>query len=297
MKKKSEQQDNIAVENTTQIPHTELKKKFNSADMVLAGGLVLIVGGMFWLMSGGLDSSENSNTKVSNATKTTKGTAKKVETQTPFYEQAKTQSPQDVIHVGNAKDTGEEAPPFIYHNQADFSNENLMPPPEAYEQNISKLAKESAPLPREELATKKEDKTTQEPNLPKVKPAEVQAQNMPKAQNSEVAVASSIAPEAVVYKKPQQSTILSQDSYVCSIIAAYGDMLGKEIMYYVKDKATHKYLPAYSQKNWDESGVWVKKKLIATQLDVHERMVEVAKGKWIPALEFMTCTLIQEDMR
>jgi len=302
LKKKKAEHHHIEVQTDDTVKaatHTKVKKKWNSADMVLVGGLILIIGGMFWLMSGGLGSSENSDTKVSSVTKKTKATAKKREPKTPFYGEVKTQNPQDATPVGDAKDTVEEAPPFVYTNQADFSNENLMPPPDAYEQNISKLAKESAPLPKEALPAKKKETTSltvQEPSLPNVASAEVQGKSVPKAQSSEVATSSSVTPQvAVVLPKPQQNTV-SQGSYVCSMIDGYNNMLGKEIMYYVKDKTTHKYLPAYSQKNWDESGVWVKKKLVATQVDVNERMVEVSKGKWIPALEFMTCTLIQEDM-
>jgi hypothetical protein len=100
-------------------------------------------------------------------------------------------------------------------------------------------------------------------------------------------------PKTIVQKPVAVAT--SSASYVCSIVDMYRDMLGKEIMYYIKDATSHKYVPAYPQENWDEAGVWVKEKFIASQVDVSERMAEVSAGKWIPALEFMTCTLVQED--
>ena len=304
-------QDSVAINDATvsDTVHSTSKKKITikGPEIVLGMGLVLIVGGMFWFMSGGLDDGTKNNNDANHTQETTnnpdtnrsKENNITKEKKKPFvYENniaKQTKTPVKKTDVA-----AKEEAPFVYAHQTDFSNENLMPPPDAYEQNISKLAKESAPLPKEAPPAKKKETTTltvQEPTLPKIAPTEVQAKSVPKAQNSEVVTVSNVVPQAVVVpSKPQQSTV-SQGSYVCSIVGAYKNMLGKEIMYYVKDKATHKYVPAYSQKNWDESGVWVKKKLVASQVDVNERMVEVAKDKWIPALEFMTCTLIQEDER
>lgn len=273
MKKKSEQQNEAQTDESVQTPGTKVKKKWNSADMVLVGGLLAIMVGMFWVMSGSGQTESTKSTKVADVTK---DTAKAVP-KTPFYEESKVLTPTKTTSQKSNKivEEVEETPPFVYTNKADFSNENLMPPPEAYEQNNTLLAKKNL--------------STEEPSVPAADP------KMSEQKVEVIKKPSTPKPQQIVQKPVAIDT--PSVSYVCKIIDTYRDMLGKEIMYYTKDKEKHNYLPAHAQKNWDESGVWVKEKLIASQVDVDERMVEVSKGKWIPALEFMTCTIIQEGGR
>jgi len=271
--------------------------------MVLVGGLVLIVGGMFWLMSGGLDS-KSSAAKAPETPKQAKTPAQKSPTPPPFYEQKrsptqkKTANQVDASAAKAPKEAATKTPPFAYENQADFSSDNLVPPPESYEQNIKKLAKQRASAPQKQQTTPKQDEVetaTAESVIPAKDP--IQTPNPPKAQTVEVPASTNEAARNPKVQNRAQKNTEPQGAYVCKIMDAYKNLLGKEIMYYLKDESTHKYVPAYSLANWDESGVVVKKRLIATQVDLNERMVEVSKGMWIPALEFMRCTLMQEDLR
>lgn len=273
MKKRSEQDNVVPVDEALKNPSTKIKKKWNNADIVLVGGLVLIVGGMFWMMS-------DSNGTETSTIKPVKVSTKKPEPKTPFYKKnnvivAKKPMPSSTT---NTSEQVEESPPFVYAQKADFANGALMPPPEAYEQNNTLLAKKSPPLKK--------------PSIP------IEAQKVSE-QNAEVIqepITQKTKPKKIA-QKPITIAPPPNVSYVCSIVDMYKDMIGREIMYYVKDATNHKYLPAYTQANWDEAGVWVKEKFIASQVDVGERMAEVFPNKWIPALEFMTCTMIQDGGR
>ena len=233
MKKKSEQHKEVHVDENAKNSSTHIKKKWHSADMVLVGGLLAIMGGMFWMMSGS-DDTEKENTKpvvVQDAVTS----AKKTEQKTPFYEDTQVvTAKQDVPIVEQV----EENPPFVYADKADFSNENLMAPPEAYEQNNTLLAQKSPPLPKPSTPTKA-------PKASELKVVTTQEPTTPTPQ------ANTLAQKPVPVAAPSAS-------YVCSILAMYRDMIGKEIMYYIKDEAKHKYLPAHSQSNWDEAGILVK---------------------------------------
>jgi len=266
--KDSAKVDDATVPDAT--PRTTKKKmRFKGPEMVLVGGLVLIIGGMFWFMSDGLDDNTINNTdsnhsKESNVSK---------EENPPFVYENNMEK-QSNAPVKKTEVVVKEEAPFVYVNKADFSNENLMAPPEAYEQNNTLLAQKSPPLPKPstpvEAPKGNEQKvvTTQELSIPK--------------------------PQTMSPVQKPIPTVTSSTSYACSILPMYRDMIGKEIMYYIKDETNYKYLPAHSQSNWDEAGILVKEKFIASRVDVDERMAEVSTGKWIPALEFMTCTLVQD---
>jgi len=269
MKKKSEHHKEVHVDKSAKDSSTHVKKKWNSADIILLGGLLAIMGGMFWIMSGSDDTQKESTKPV--VVQDAVNSTKKPEQKAPFYEDTK---PLDAKqNAPMVKEVKEEAP-FVYANKADFSNENLMPPPEAYEQNNTLLAQKSPPLPK--------------PNTP------VEA---PKGNEQKVVTTQELSipkPQAMSPVQKPMPTVAPSTSYVCSILTMYRNMIGKEIMYYIKDETNHKYLPAHSQSNWDEAGILVKEKFIANRVDVDERMAEVSTGKWIPALEFMTCTLVQD---
>jgi len=143
--KKSEHHKEVHVDESAKDSSTHVKKKWTSADMVLVGGLLAIMGGMFWVMSGGFDETEASTAKVSNVVQDTATSAKKTEQKTPFYEDTQVVTAKQDAPIAAQV---EESPPFVYANKADFSNENLMAPPEAYEQNNTLLAQKSSPLPK-----------------------------------------------------------------------------------------------------------------------------------------------------
>lgn len=277
-KKNHEPQDDVVVDDTT-VPSTvhnntttKKKMRFKAPEMVLLTGLVLIIGGMFWIMSGGLDDSttnnvENNTTKESNVSK---------EEKPPYaYEntmQKQTNAPVKETEVSTKETLPEvvakDEAPFVYANSADFAGDTLMPPPEEYEQNNTTLVKKSASI--------------QKPNT---------TQKVSKALSKVVAT-----PKPQEREKPMPVATPSA-SYVCSIVDMHRDMLGKEIMYFTKDAAKHTYIPAHAQASWDESGVWVKEKIMASAIDIDERMAEVDINKWIPALEFMTCVVLEEGGR
>jgi len=297
----SEDGENVDALNAADVTHATTKKKirFKGPEMVLVAGLAAIIGGLFWVITGGLDEPAVSKTQKAKTTtqkpEVNATIAKREAPQTaPYYEESKVvEAPASSPMVSDNQtvvNTAEETPPFVYGNEANFGSENLAPPPEAYEQNLTKIAKQTA---------------VQKPkNRPLESRAEAVEQKAPKAttptmqRTKEVVNPQSSAVTPVSVQPATQPVMATaQSSYVCAMMKGYSDMVGKEIMYYLKDPATQTYLPAYTQKNWDESGIWIKEKFIATQVDVDERMVEVHTGKWIPALEFMTCTLIEESMR
>lgn len=261
------------------------KKGWSSADMVMVGGLIAIMGGMFWVMSG----SSEAEKPVANPAKENvkKEEGKKAAPQTPFYEEGSVvETKKDTPIPAEKQEQAGKSLPFVYPSEGDFESENLMPPPEAYDKNNTMLAKKSVTAEKEKVATAPTQEASvqsaaaQEPAVPKTQ--EVTAVKKP------LSAAPSSAPQT---QKPAPE---AQQSYVCHVMPRHTEMIGKEIMYYTKDTTTHKYLPAHSKKNWDESGVWIKEKLIASQVDIDERMAEISTGKWIPALEFMTCTLVEE---
>ena len=306
----SDDEKNVDASNVADVTHATTKKKirFKGPEMVLVAGLAAIIGGLFWVISGGLDEPAVSKTQKAKTTtqkpEVNATIAKREAPQTaPYYEESKVvEAPASSPMVSDNQtvvNTAEETPPFVYENEAEFGNENLAPPPEAYEKNLTKIAKQTVV----EKAQKSQDnknieRSVETPSIKRTSEAVVQAQQSTTEPSQTQAPTPKVAlSPSIVNPTTQPAVATVQSSYVCSMMKGYSDMVGKEIMYYLKDPATQTYLPAYTQKNWDESGIWIKEKFIATQVDVDERMVEVRSGKWIPALEFMTCTLIEESMR
>ena len=240
-------------------------KGWNSADMLFLGGLVLLIGGGLWFaLSSTKDSEviENKHTENTTAIKI----QKEAKSNATISDRSKvikilknTIEPSKKSKFTQSK---EKNAPFIYQNNVDFSTNTLVPPPEDYEKNNNALAKKIS-TPKKQIKQKIETKETTKNNT---------------------------------ISKSKNNTVVNS-SYVCTIEDEYQDMLGKEIIYYTKDTQTHTYIPIYKSNNWDESGVLVKKRLLAMQVDVNAHMVEIDKGQWIPALEFMTCILVQEDER
>lgn len=300
MKKKPE----ISIKNDTDTPveniETQSKKKWRSADMVFVGGLIAIVGGMLWMMGVGSSEEISTDKTVKSARIENKQNIKKEDVVMAVVDKQEGAIVNVASTPAPTPQKKEETPPFVYDNKADFSTDNLMPPPETYEKNntviAQKIAKIEKPTPIKEEVKQKPQAIapTVTPQTQAITAKQEINTHEPKVSKSVPVEVNTVVDTPAKRENQIKESIPSSEGYVCSIVEAYQNMLGKEIMYYTKDTQSNKYTPAYSQANWDESGVLVKKKLMVTRVDLSERMAEVDKDKWIPALEFMTCTVLHE---
>ena len=95
-------------------------------------------------------------------------------------------------------------------------------------------------------------------------------------------------------KRKEKKKVKDSSSYVCSVLPIFKDFIAKEIVYYVQKKENAKvhYIPAYLLASWDEKGMVIKKKFIASDIDIDKEMVEIDNKYWIPALKFASCILV-----
>jgi len=278
------------------------KKGMSSADMVFLGGLVLLIGGGLWFIFGESQSTTEKEILTTTQTQNENNLSEKpkkpqMPTVPNTLEKTLTAPTADTV-----KEATKASEPFVYENGADFSDDTLMPPPKEYEQNISKIAPKipaQAPqIPKKNSTIPGKTEKIVSESVQKQEKALLGTQTQETVPTPIAATPNTLQPasitKTVTPPVTKQISKESSDNYVCTIVEDYRNMLGKEIMYYVK--STKGYTAAYTQKKWDESGVLVKTKLVASRVDVAERMVEVSPGKWIPALEFMTCTIVQEGI-
>ena len=86
--------------------------------------------------------------------------------------------------------------------------------------------------------------------------------------------------------------------FVCTVMPTFSDYENKELVYY---KVVHKsnkkeYIPAYKDVAWDEKGIRIRHQFMVSNVDIAQHMVEVEKDKWIPALSFAKCVLVEEHL-
>jgi len=258
----------------------ERSKSLSSTDMVFGGGLLAIIGvGIFMILGNSPETSTvEENIKISTDLQS-QASPKENQLKKPWeYPENETfkEEKSSNVQVGEKKNTisheTENKAPFAEYVKPQVlssepvegaSTEELMPPPESYEDGYTK---------------KVEENQTKKPKSLKVKETLVKTK-LPYENN--------ISKKQIKEKK--------NDTFVCRLLEAYSDMKGKEIVYYKKDiHNLSTYIPIYKSNDWDQSGVMIKEKFIVTAVDIEHKMVEISKDQWIPALEFASCTLVEE---
>jgi len=248
----------------------DLSKSLSSTDMVFGGGVLAIIGvGVFMILGNGTDTSKIEESPKTSTDQHSKISIKPQQPKKPWeypentnLKESKTSSD---ISSENKAPFAEYVKPQVLSSKPveDNATEELMAPPESYESAYIK---------------KVEGNQTKKPKSLKVK---------------EILVKTKLPYENNISKK--QIKEKKNDTFVCRLLEAYSDMKGKEIVYYKKDiHNLSTYIPIYKSNDWDQSGITVEDKFIVTAVDIEHKMVEIAKGQWIPALEFASCTLVEE---
>jgi len=280
LKNKSEEISDISEPKETMDDSTikkQDKKKFSTVDMVFGLGVLMIIGIAFYVVNGFRATSSKDTKHTLDHTQMVESADSSV---APYEEYLQGKKLWDKNKTTNK----DEAMAVQYTKPMnDIMREEEPPPFASYEadKNPSWYAKDKQIKQHEEETIKKEKK--------------VFSENVVKEENSHPIVVKIEKNKELDMSLEEETPPKVEHAFVCSLLPSFEELINKEIVYYIRKENNNsvRYLPNYLLSTWDEEGIVIKAKFMGLSVDIKKQMVEVSSNKWIPALKFASCILVE----